>query len=53
MTFEEKILLFSLQQILLLENELNATSQALQEKAEFASGLEADLEHALCMLTKN
>jgi hypothetical protein len=37
----------------LLEEELRSTNQALEEKTEFALGLEQDLENAIIQLQKN
>lgn len=36
----------------LLEDELLSTNQALEEKTEFASGLEQDLENAIIQLQR-
>ena len=37
----------------LLEEELRSTNQALEEKTEFALGLEQDLENAIIQLQNN
>ena len=37
----------------LLEEELRSTNQALEEKSQFAAGLERDLENAIYQLQKN
>jgi hypothetical protein len=36
----------------LLEEELRSTNQALEEKTEFAAGLEQDLENAIIQLQR-